>query len=60
MLIDEGYISIHLGGNIKKNSDETFELLLSHLVEKLINHVGLTVSAGLKSKETPAGKILLH
>ena len=29
-------------------------------MEKIINHVGLKVSASLKARETPAGKPLLH
>ena len=60
MLTDEGDISNYLGFNIKKNSDGKFELSQSHLVEKTINHVGLTVSKSLKSRDTPAGKQLLH
>ena len=32
----------------------------SHLVEEIINHVGLKVSETLKSGEAPAGKPLLH
>ena len=60
MLIDEGCISNYLGVNIKKNSNGTFELLQLHLVEKIINHVGLEVSENLKARETPAGKPILH
>ena len=37
-------------------SDGTFELSQLHLVEKIINHVGLAVSTSLKARETPAGK----
>ena len=51
MLTDEGDISNYLGVNIKKNSDSTFELSQSHMVEKIINHVGLEVSASLKARE---------
>ena len=54
VLKDKGCISNYLGVNIKKNSDGTFELYQSHLVEKIINHVGLIVSASIKCIETPA------
>ena len=60
MLVFEGSISNYLGVNIKKNSDGTLELLQSHMVDKIINHVGLTVSAILNSIETHAGKPLLN
>ena len=60
MLTDEGDISNYLGVNIKKYSDGTFKLLQSHLVEKIINHVGLTVSTSFKERETSAGKPVLH
>ena len=60
MLTDEGDISNYLGFNIKKNLDGIFGLSQSHLVEKIINRVGLTVSASLKSIEVPAVKSLLH
>ena len=60
MLVFEGSISNYLGVNIKKNSDGTLELLQSHMVDKIINHVGLTDSESLKSRETPAGKPLLN
>ena len=60
MLIDEGVILNYLGVNIKKNSYGTFKLSQSQLVEKIINHVGLILSASLKSRETPAGKPLLN
>ena len=56
VLTDEGYISNYLGVNIKKNPDRTFELLQSHLAKKIINHVGLTVSASLKAIEQTDGK----
>ena len=55
MLTDEGDISNYLEVNIKKNYDGTFELSQLHLVEKIINRVGLTVSVILKSIETPDG-----
>ena len=42
-LTDEGNISYYLGFNIKKKSDGTFEVSLSHLVEKIFNRVRLTV-----------------
>ena len=45
---DEGDISNYLVVNTKTNSDGTFKLLQSHLVEKIINHARLTVSASLK------------
>ena len=60
MLADEGDIYNYLGLNIKKHSDGEFELSQSHLADKIINRVGLTVSKGLKSRETPVGKQLLH
>ena len=53
MLIDEGDMSNYLEVNINKNSDGTFELSQSHLVDKIFSHVGLTVFASLKSRETP-------
>ena len=52
MLTDEGDISSYLEFNINKHSDKTFKLSQSHLAEKIINHVGLTVSASLKTRET--------
>ena len=56
MLKYEGDISNYLGVNIKKNSNGTFKLSQFHLVEKIINCVGLTVSMGLNPRETPDGK----
>ena len=50
LLTDEGDISNYLGFNIKKNSFGTFELSELHLVEKIMKHVGLTVSSSLKAK----------
>ena len=60
MLTDEGDISNYLGVYIKKNSDGTFKLSQSHLVEKIINHIGLEVFVSLKKRETPTGKPLMH
>ena len=60
MLTDEGDISNFLGVVINKNSDRAFKFSQLHLVEKIINHVGLIVPASLNSIETPAGKTLLH
>ena len=60
VLTDEGDISNHLGVKIKKNSDGTFELFKSHLVEKIINRVGPTVYVSLESREMPSGQTLLH
>ena len=60
MLTYEGDIYNYPEVNIKKNPDGTFKLLLSHLVKKIINHVGLSVSASLKAIETHTGKPLLH
>ena len=60
MLTNKGDISNYLGVNIKKNSDRTFELLQSNLVEKIINHVRLTVPVSLNSRETPEVKPLLY
>ena len=60
MLTYEGDISNYLGVNIKKNSDGIFELLQYHLVEKIINHIGLTVSASLKARATTTVKPLLN
>ena len=60
MLADEGDISNYLGVNIKKNSDGTFEFSQLHLVKKIINHVGLTVFASIKARESPARKPSLH
>ena len=60
MLIDKGDISNYLGFNIKKISDGTFELLQSHPIEKIINHVVLAVYASLKSIEVTTGKPLIY
>ena len=60
MLTDEGYIYNYLGVNINKSTNGIFKLSQSHLVETIINHVGLEVSASLKVRETPSGKPLLH
>ena len=60
LLTDEGDISNYLGVNIKKTSYGTFELSQSHLVEKIIYHVGLEVSASLQSREMPSRKSLLN
>ena len=49
-----------IGVKIKKNSDGTFKLSQLHLVEKIINRVRILVSASIKSRETPAGKLLLY
>ena len=59
-MTDEGDISNYLGVNIKKNSYGTFKLSQSHMVDKIINHIGFTVSASLNSIETPSVKSLLH
>ena len=56
----EGYIYKCLRLNIKKNSYRTFKLSQSNLAEKIINHVGLTVSESLKERDTSAVKPLLH
>ena len=60
MLTDKEDILNYLGVNIKKNSDGTFEWLQSHILEKTINHVGLTVSASIKARKMPARKLLLN
>ena len=60
MFTDEGYISKFIGVNTKKNLDKKFGLLQSHLLDKIINHVGLTVSVRIKYIEMPAGKPLVH
>ena len=60
MLTYEGDVSNDLGVNIKKKSKGIFEISKSHLVEEIINHIGLTVPASLKSREGPSGKTLLH
>ena len=57
---DEGDISNYLGVNIKINPDGTLEISQSHMVEKIINRVGITVSESLKARETLVGKPLLH
>ena len=38
----------------------SFELSQSHLVDKVIDHVGREVSASITARDTPAGKPLLH
>ena len=50
VLTDEGDISNYFGVNIKINSDGTFKLSLLHLVDKIINHVVLTVFTILKAR----------
>ena len=60
MLTAEGDISNYLGVNINKISYGTFELSQFHLVDKIINHVGLTVSTGIKARETPSVKPFLN
>ena len=60
MLIDEGDMSNYHEVNINENLDGTFKLSQSHLVKKKYNHVGLEASTGLKARETPSGKLLLH
>ena len=60
VLIDGGDLSNYIGVNFKKNSYGTFKLLQFQLVDKIINHVGLTVSASLKCREIPTRKPLLH
>ena len=59
MLTDEGYISFYNGLNMNKISDGTFITAIARGGE-IINHVGLIVSASIKSRETPAGKPLIH
>ena len=60
MLIVKVDISNYIAVNIKENSDGTFKLSQLYLVDKIINHVGLTVYASLKARETPYVKPLLH
>ena len=60
LLVDEVYISNYLVLNIKNKSDRTFELYQSHFIDKIINHIDLTLSAGLNRKETMFFKPLLH
>ena len=60
MLIYEGDKSNYRGVNIKKNSDGTFNLSQSHLMEKIINHVVLELSMSLKAREMLSVKPLLH
>ena len=50
LMIDEGDISNFIGVNLKKNSDRTFELYQLYLIEKIINHFGLTLSANLNER----------
>ena len=60
ILIDKGFISNYLRLNIKNNYDGTFGLSQSQLIDKITNHVGLTVSASLKQKENLVKKLLIH
>ena len=60
MLAYEGDISNYLGFDMKKKPDWTFKLSQSHLMEKITNHVELTVYASLKARETPSGKPILY
>ena len=59
-MTDKGDKSNYLRVNIKKNSDRTFKLFQLHLAEKKVNRIGLTMSKSFKSRETLAGKTLLH
>ena len=59
-MTDKGYLLKYIGVDIKKNSYGTFELSQLHLVEKIINHVRLTVFITLNSIEAPAVKPLMH
>ena len=56
MSTDEVGILNYLGVNIRENSDVTFELSQSRLMEKIINHFGLDVSVSLKAREKSSGK----
>ena len=60
LLKDEGDISNYLLVNINESSDGTFKLSQLHLVEKIINRVGIELSASLKAIEMPTGNPLLH
>ena len=60
MLTYEGDISNYLEFDININSYRIFELSQSHLAEKTINRVRLTVSASLNSRDNSSGKPLLH
>ena len=53
VLKDDGDISIYLDVNTKKNSDGTFELSQSHLVEKLSNKSDLKCTQVLKQDRSP-------
>ena len=57
-LTEKGDISNHLGLNIKNNLDK--KKSRKHLVDKIIIHVGTTVSVIIKCKETMLGKVILH
>ena len=48
MFTDEGDISNYPGVNIKKNLDGTFGLSQSHLMDRIINNLRLTVYVSLK------------
>ena len=60
LLADELYISNYLVLNIKNKSDRTFELYQSHFIDKIINQIGLTLSAGLNHQENLFVKLLPH
>ena len=60
ILTDEGDISNHLRVSIKNNPDGEFQLSQSHLVDKIIIHIGLTTSVSIKLKEPPVQKMFLH
>ena len=59
MLIDKGDISNYLWVDTKISSDYTFELMQSHIVKKIINHIRLTVYASHKSRKASDEKILM-
>ena len=53
MLTDEGNTSNYIGVNTMPDSDRTFKLSQSHLVDKIINHVGPEVSTSVEAREMP-------
>ena len=60
MLTEKYDISKYLEVNINNDSDGTFKPSKSHLLQKITNHIGLTVSSSLEYKETQWGKTLLY
>ena len=56
---DEGNVDKYLGVEVKELGDDTFELSQPHLIERIIEFVGLHGN-DVKLRDTPVGKPLLN